>query len=472
MEDARDFTLEQGCFTLAMLSYLGTQNASPDAINDVLLRVALDEALEKFAPVRGRWEMAWGPVTYTAPFTLFADSGAFIVRDRWKPSRLCVVVRGTNPYSAFDWVYGDIWVDRVVPWRFGNRTRVPGAALSLSSALGLSILENMRWFEFPDLGLEAFRDFIRQRLLAPAEWTAKQLLGPLQAELSGWIDRGRGALAREQTALLSERDALAHDLEQRLAAFARIRNAPSTLRLRKHLDHSLRRALGGAEIDLLHLMEGVQRFHSFLHPGQSIQGFLEQEVRRSRETGDGSLDVYVTGHSKGGALAPVVAQWLSDTRRTWRSGWNRELDARIHCYAFAGPTPGNRAFAQLSDRTLEDRGHRISNRHDVVPHSWAVPSRHFEPHLDLLQVPDLYRSTDHVSPRAHKLLSGLIDGIADDVGPLAYAHVGGDVRLFEGKLDEDSRDFFTHLLNQHTKAYIRELGLERYLNLSDLFTLL
>jgi hypothetical protein len=470
MAASRAFNDPQVMFTLAMLSYLGTQNLNTGPLNGILLRTALDEALDRVEPVRGDWEVAWGPVTYSAPFTVFADSAAFVVRNRRQPARLAVVIRGTNPLSAFDWVCGDLWTDRVVPWRSGERLSAPGAAISLSSALGLSILQNMRWLELPDFGLEEVIGGLRRGVLEPAERVARRLLAPVRWAAAGVLARARGGLLRDLATIRAERDALARDLGARLRFYARARRSPPAVRARQHVDRSLAGAVGNAEVDLLRLMEGVQRAEARLHPGQGLLGFLESEARRAEAQGVGPLEVFVTGHSKGGALAPLAAQWLCETRRTSRGGWNRELDAAIHCYAFAGPTPGNLAFARLYDRTLGPRGHRISNRNDLVPHAWAVPSPHLEPHLDLLQVPDLYRNAVDLSPKAHQLLHDLVVRIADEVRPLEYAHTSEGVHVFEGKIDGRTDDFFAHVLNQHTMAYIRELGLEGDLDFTDMFT--
>ncbi len=469
MAHAARFNDAQVMFTLAMLSYEGTQNPNIGRLNDYLLRIALDESLAKLTPLQGEWEMAWGPVSYSAPFTLFADSAAFVARDRNRPSRLAVVIRGTNPFSAFDWVFGDVWVDRTVPWRYGDRSRSPGAALSLSSALGLSIIENMRWFEPPGFGLDEVADFVRDRVLVPAQWMTNQVVLPARARVRGVIDRARGALVHDLAKLRSAHASLEADVEPRLEGFLKAHESPAARRARDRFDRHFHRAAGALQVDLLHVMEGIERFESMLTPGEGILHFLRQEARAAEESGGDPLDVFVTGHSKGGALAPVVAQWLSDERRTRSGGWNRALDARVHCYAYAGPTPGNRAFARLVDRTLGTRGHRFSNRHDLVPHAWAVPSEHFEPHLDMEQVPELLRTELDASPKTIQLLKEVNDHLISSVAPLDYAHTLERARVFEGKPVEGSKSFLIQVLHQHTIAYAEELDLMSHLDLSDLF---
>ena len=85
---------------------------------------------------------------------------------------------------------------------------------------------------------------------------------------------------------------------------------------------------------------------------------LEQELRRlPRDT-----ELYVTGHSLGGTLAPMVALWLS------------EQDSRVAAtvLAFAGMTPGNRQFARLFDAgsCLSGRVWRYNNTLDTVGYGW------------------------------------------------------------------------------------------------------
>jgi len=62
------------------------------------------------------------------------------------------------------------------------------------------------------------------------------------------------------------------------------------------------------------------------------------------------LDVTVTGHSKAAALAQAVALWLREALDVPPERWDAGRGARVHCYAFAGLTPGNAAFARRSRR--------------------------------------------------------------------------------------------------------------------------
>ena len=74
------------------------------------------------------------------------------------------------------------------------------------------------------------------------------------------------------------------------------------------------------------------------------------------------IKIYVTGHSLGGTLAPVLGLWLTETRS--------DLDLCI--VPFAGMTPGNGAFADLfgPKTALADRVWRYNNTLDTVPYGW------------------------------------------------------------------------------------------------------
>jgi len=73
-------------------------------------------------------------------------------------------------------------------------------------------------------------------------------------------------------------------------------------------------------------------------------------------------DIYITGHSLGGTLAPVVGLWLSE----------RPVPVTPIVCAFAGMTPGNAAFAALfgPGTRLDGRVWRYNNTLDTVPYGW------------------------------------------------------------------------------------------------------
>src|SRR4029450_13571042 len=94
--------------------------------------------------------------------------------------------------------------------------------------------------------------------------------------------------------------------------------------------------------------------------------------------------------------------------------------ARVECYAFAGPTPGNTGFARRIARALSPHHHHLRNTNDLVTHAWQVE--------ELRQIPALYGARTAVFDR-------LIALIADDVNRLDYSHAEPGVTKFSGELD-------------------------------------
>ena len=96
------------------------------------------------------------------------------------------------------------------------------------------------------------------------------------------------------------------------------------------------------------------------------------------ETG---TEVAVSGHSLGGALSPVVAMYLLNTKKNWDP--NNKVS--IGAYPTAGPTPGDEKFVAFYEKQIKD--HKITynsmfNELDIVPHAWQA--------TDLEQIPSIY----------------------------------------------------------------------------------
>jgi hypothetical protein len=72
--------------------------------------------------------------------------------------------------------------------------------------------------------------------------------------------------------------------------------------------------------------------------------------------------VFVTGHSLGGTLAPVLALWFTDLFP----------GKSISVATYAGITPGNSSFAELfgPGTALSGRVRRVYNTLDTVPYGW------------------------------------------------------------------------------------------------------
>jgi len=83
-------------------------------------------------------------------------------------------------------------------------------------------------------------------------------------------------------------------------------------------------------------------------------------------TGDKTSKMFITGHSQGGALAPLLSYWFVTT-----SGVAQYFNLEI--YAYAGPSVGNEIFKTNFFNSLPESAYfnMVSNSLDVVPYFWA-----------------------------------------------------------------------------------------------------
>lgn len=385
------YRTEQILLTLAGLAYRGFHDllhGTPHA--DAVGRAVLD-GLHSLLPVKDAWLLVWGPVTSRSGPDAFDSAAMYVVRDRRAPSRYVVVVRGTNPISASDWLFGDFWVSATVPWPYARAAEQ--VAISASSALGLGKLLAMR------------SPRVERRPVA---------------------DHSRRAAAQ---------DSVTAQVAQIGTGWRRFTEGPTAWR-QNHVVDRLKRATSLSWMDLRPRSLGVAD-----DSGYDLLSFLAHEAQAA----GGPLEVVVTGHSKGGALASVVALWLRerlaspDPAERWDGGHG----AQVVCWAFAAPTPGNAAFAERIDRVLGDDHHHLRNTNDVVTHAWQVD--------ELEEIPQLY------APR-RTVLEPLIPVITAAVKPIDYRQARAGVIRFAGTL-RGKRSFEAEFVHQHLEAYLEELEL-------------
>ena len=328
----------------------------------------------------------------------FDSAAMYVVQNRREPARYVVAIRGTNPVAATDWLFGDFWVSTTVPWPYARAA--DGVAVSASTALGLSKLQTMR-----------------------APRVAADAIGDMLAGGNG----ARPAVTRET---------LESQLAEISAGWNRFVEEPSGW-LEDHVVDRLKTAVNLPWMDLRSRSLAPTPDAGVL----DLRSFLAEEARAA----DAPLDVAVTGHSKGGALATAVALWLKDALASPDAAeqWDGQRGARVSCYAFAAPTPGNAAFADRIDRVLASDHHHLRNRHDIVTHAWQVD--------ELALIPGLY------APR-HTVLEPLIPVIASRVRELDYRQARAGVTTFAGALDA-KRSFEMEFIHQHLDAYLEELDL-------------
>jgi len=352
------------------------------------------DGLHTMPPLEDEWGLVWGPVTSRSGPDAFDSAAMYVVQNRRERARYVVAIRGTNPVAASDWLFGDFWVSTTVRWPYARAA--DGVAVSASTALGLSKLQTMRSPRLcPD---------------APA----------------GNGDDRPGV----------SRGALDHQLGEIAAGWSGFVEAPSGW-IEDHVVDRLKTAVSLPWMDL--------RPRSLVptpdETSLDLLSFLAEEARAIRPP----LDVIVTGHSKGGALASTVALWLKDAldSQDLAERWDDGRGARVSAYAFAAPTPGNAAFADRIDGVLADDHHHLRNRHDIVTHAW--------------QVDELERISDLYAPR-RTVLEPLIPLIASKVRDLDYRQARVGVTTFAGTLDAE-RGFAMEFIHQHLDAYLDELDL-------------
>lgn len=165
-------------------------------------------------------------------------------------------------------------------------------------------------------------------------------------------------------------------------------------------------------------------------PNQTLAQFL-----KTYSQANGALQIHVTGHSLGGALAPTLALWLADTRRDWDASGQ----STIAVVSLAGPTAGNAAFAAYSDSRIGASTTRLHNPYDVVPLAWNYPTMgtiaglyapQSEPERDIRDAIDVARDLvkhkgyTQIRPNA-PALSGEVSGATSYTEQVVWQHTCG-----------------------------------------------
>ena len=126
----------QEMLVLSGLAYRGFYAGLLRGLAGSVVRGDLEHGLNNVRPVAGEWHRVWGPATSRMVGDQFDSSAAYLVRHRQSGTRYVLAVRGTNPISLTDWLFGDFNVTKMVRWPFGDG----GAAVSTSTAHGLAAL--------------------------------------------------------------------------------------------------------------------------------------------------------------------------------------------------------------------------------------------------------------------------------------------------------------------------------------------
>ncbi len=167
----------------------------------------------------------------------------------------------------------------------------------------------------------------------------------------------------------------------------------------------------------------------------------------------GPTQVAFTGHSLGGALAPVMALNCIE--------WKQQMgyaNLNVSVYPIAGPTPGDKAFAEYAAQKFGEGYYSVINANDMVPHSWQK---------DLFaQIPSLYKNSPPFNP-GYTTGFGLtlkdqvaFDAIKVVIDLKTYQRIAPDREfVFEGGANvypDGSGSFFKEAKYQHTIAYYQD----------------
>lgn len=182
---------------------------------------------------------------------------------------------------------------------------------------------------------------------------------------------------------------------------------------------------------------------------QSLLDFFQQEVSRNP-----GLSICVTGHSLGGALAPTLALWLKDIQNKCLSS-----QVKISSIAFAGPSPGNRAFADYFNSRLGNDFMRIANSLDVVTYAWETEtlrksfSAYFPPLLPSLP------------------LAFLLKQLVDKSKGKDYKQIGENPLILPGELKLLALPYLVQAIYQHIQGYVNLLDMQDHIPIDDLIPL-
>jgi len=262
------FTEDQVMLTLAGLTYRGFQDVLGGSLHEEIVSGAVFDGLQTLAPVKDEWDLIWGPATDRDRGLAIDTNMMYVARSLSAPNRLVVAIRGTNPLSLPDWVFGDFWVGETVAWPYA--TAAESAVVSKSTALGLAALQSMRSRKPATSTIAQVSARVTRALTTlgrAARGGPADLLAATPARFEAQVKR-IGELWQDAAANATPFEA------RRQAADARP-IAPAALRPKLAAD-----AGSDDRSDLLTLLRA-----------------------EAKESGATALEVVVTGHSKGGALA-------------------------------------------------------------------------------------------------------------------------------------------------------------------------
>ncbi len=149
---SQDQAFALAMFASAAQSQPQTSNqGSPDDLAHVasgLITAAIKKAASSSPPSPvGNFKIVWGPAVPPQLIGPGYSLNAMYVAQNADTSEYVIAIRGTNFNAYFDKIIEDLFVFAQVPWPYGyleGLVVAPGAKIALGTALGLSILQNMK----------------------------------------------------------------------------------------------------------------------------------------------------------------------------------------------------------------------------------------------------------------------------------------------------------------------------------------
>lgn len=168
---------------------------------------------------------------------------------------------------------------------------------------------------------------------------------------------------------------------------------------------------------------------------------------------DGPGEIAFTGHSLGGALSPLMALKFIELKK--QMGYN---NLSVSIYPIAGPTPGNKDFAEYAAGQFGDGYHSVINSNDIVPHAWQKDM--------FAKIPSMYKNVPPFNPGGNKGFSLPLkeqldyDALKLVIDFQTYQRIAPEKEfVFEGKANiypDGSGTFFKEAKYQHTIAYYKD----------------
>ena len=128
--------------TLAAITYRGSNLNLSDSHSRELTFKEMTRCLQTFRPVKGKWEIVWGPAGFRPGIVGLDTSAMYVARMIHAPRDVAIAIRGTNFFSITDWL-SNLLIDQR-PWTYGDPAAVANVKISASTAIGLHILQRLR----------------------------------------------------------------------------------------------------------------------------------------------------------------------------------------------------------------------------------------------------------------------------------------------------------------------------------------